>query len=303
MRLTHLSACNAQAERLSKRGRFAKVSKHALRAIIAALQETVFPTRCIVCRAFLDNKQRKSLFQDFYDGASFDCQNRLSFQNLMTGFLCPTCLKGFVPVEPPICPVCGIMFKSREGEDHVCGECLTAPKKFRISRSSGVYGREFIAVIHCLKYKGKIQLARPLGMLLFSAFISLWNINSIDIIVPVPLHIKRFRKRGFNQAYLLVRDWKRIAENLNIGLSNIKIDTNVLIRNRWTDPQTGLDRKKRMTNIKNAFDISDHAMIKNKRILLVDDVYTTGATANECAKALLRANAEYVDVLTLARAM
>ena len=140
-------------------------------------------------------------------------------------------------------------------------------------------------------------------MLLFSAFINFWGINSIDIIVPVPLHIKRFRKRGFNQAYLLVRDWKQIAENLNLGLSNIRIDTNVLIKSRRTDPQTGLDRKKRMTNIKNAFSIRDQAIIKNKRILLVDDVYTTGATANECAKALLRGNAEYVDVLTLARAM
>ena len=140
-------------------------------------------------------------------------------------------------------------------------------------------------------------------MLLFSAFINFWGINSIDIIVPVPLHIKRFRKRGFNQAYLLVRDWKQIAENLNIGLSNIRIDTDVLTRSRWTDPQTGLDRKKRMTNIKNAFSVRDETIIKNKRILLVDDVYTTGATVNECAKALLRCNAEYVDVLTLARAM
>ncbi|MDO9565881.1 MAG: ComF family protein [Candidatus Desulfaltia sp.] len=278
-------------------------AKHLIRTIIAALQEAVFPTRCLVCKAFLESRQQKSLSQDFEDNASFNCRNRLSFQNLMTEFLCPTCIKGFIPVKPPMCPVCGIMFKSREGEDHVCGECLTSPKRFRISRSPGIYDREFMAVIHCLKYKGKIQLARPLGILLFSAFISFWGINSIDIIVPVPLHIKRFRKRGFNQAYLLVRDWKRIAENLNIDLSNIKIDKDVLIRNRWTDPQTGLDRKKRMTNIKNAFSVNDQAVIKNKRILLVDDVYTTGATANECAKTLLSGKAEYVDVLTLARAM
>ena len=276
---------------------------HTLKTILTTLQEVVFPTRCLVCKAFLKDKQQKNLVQNFQGEASFDCQNMPSFQNLMTGFLCPTCLKGFIPVEPPICPVCGIMFKSREGEDHVCGECLTSPKKFRISRSPGIYDKEFMAVIHCLKYKGKIQLARPLGMLLFSAFINFWGINSIDIIVPVPLHIKRFRKRGFNQAYLLVRDWKQIAENFDIGLSNIRIDTNVLTKSRWTDPQTGLDRKKRMTNIKNAFSVRDETIIKNKRILLVDDVYTTGATVNECAKALLRCNAEYVDVLTLARAM
>jgi ComF family protein len=271
--------------------------KNCFSKIITLLQDAVFPEKCLICGNFLKNKKEKELSQNFYDKTFFD------FQNLMRGFLCPVCMKGFIPVEPPFCTVCGIMFKGREGENHVCSQCLDNPKKFRMARASGIYDREFMGVIHCLKYKEKIQLAKPLGMLLFSTFIKFWDIKSIDTVIPVPLHIKRFRKRGFNQAYLLVKDWKQLGKMFNIALSGIKIEKDALIRTRWTDPQTGLERKKRMTNIKNAFAVNNQAAIKNKRILLVDDVHTTGATANECAKVLLRSKAQYVDVLTLARAV
>jgi predicted amidophosphoribosyltransferase len=90
---------------------------------------------------------------------------------------------------------------------------------------------------------------------------------------------------------------------LNDELPDIPVARDVLERRRWTEPQTGLGRKKRLTNVKNAFSVNDHSKIAGKRILLVDDVFTTGATANECAKVLLKGGAEHVDVLTLARAM
>ena len=195
------------------------------------------------------------------------------------------------------------MFKSREGEDHICGECLESPKRFGIARAPGVYDQAFKTAIHCLKYKGKIQLARPLGMLLFAAFISFWDKKSIDLILPVPLHIKRFRMRGFNQAFLLIRDWACIAKTLNIKLPYTKIDRHVLVRSRWTEPQIGLGRKERMANIKDAFSLSDSSKVVKKRILLVDDVYTSGATVDECAKVLLHGGADHVDILTLARAI
>jgi ComF family protein len=159
-----------------------------------------------------------------------------------------------------------------------------------------------VGLIHNFKYNGKIQLAKPLGAFLFAAFIHYWDICSIDLIIPVPLHIKRLRKRGFNQTFLLIRDWFRIAEDLNIKLSGIQIEKDLLVRNRWTKPQTGLNRKNRLTNIKNAFRIIDPEKVEKKRVLLVDDVYTTGATVNECAKVLLNAAALKVEVLTLARA-
>jgi ComF family protein len=160
-----------------------------------------------------------------------------------------------------------------------------------------------MAVIHCFKYKEKTQLARPLGALLFTAFINFWDKMSIDLIVPVPLHIKKMRIRGFNPSFLLVKDWGHIAEGLQIDMPDIPIDINVLERRRWTQPQTGLGRKERLVNIKNAFHIRNGSKITGKRILLVDDVYTTGATVNECTKVLLKGGAGRVDVLTLARAI
>lgn len=276
-----------------------------------ALIEALFPTKCLVCGSFFhprcSGNETSSTF--IYRGATGSQaivsghNKNFSFDMLMAPFLCPTCSSGFLPVESPICPKCGIMFKSREGEDHVCGECLKFPKRFRMARAAGVYDRILMSVIHCFKYKGKIQLARPLGILLFGAFISFWDRDSIDLIVPVPLHIKRFRQRGFNQAFLLIRDWPDIAEKFNLELPDIQIDREVLVRTRWTEPQTGLGRKRRIANIRNAIVLSNSARIADKRILLVDDVCTTGATADECAKVLLNGGARQVDVLTLARAM
>ena len=100
-----------------------------------------------------------------------------------------------------------------------------------------------MSLIHCLKYKGKIQLARPLGMFLFIAFISFWDKSSIDLIMPVPLHIKKLRQRGFNQAYLLIKNWREIAKTFNIDFPPLQAGRDVLLRRRWTKPQTGLDRK------------------------------------------------------------
>jgi ComF family protein len=225
------------------------------------------------------------------------------FEKLMFPFLCPTCLSEFLPVESPKCSRCGIVFISRQGEDHVCGECIASQKRFQIARSAGVYKYTLMAVIHCLKYKEKIQLARPLGALLFAAFLRFWDKKSVDVIVPVPLHAKKLRMRGFNPSFLLVKNWARIAESSNSKLPDIPVEINVLERRRWTEPQTGLGRKERLANIKNAFKISDYSKIAGKKILLVDDVYTTGATVNECAKVLLKGGAGHVDVLTLARSM
>jgi ComF family protein len=292
---------------------------------VKAFKQALFPTRCLVCGSFFHSAQHKkcdlepgamdadrsNIAQEFIEkpvltsahGNYYSDNIPKVFEKLMTPFLCPTCTSGFLPVESPQCSRCGMVFKSRQGEDHVCGECLDSPKRFQIARSAGIYKYTLMAVIHCFKYKGKTQLARPLGTLLFTAFINFWDKMSIDLIVPVPLHVKKLRMRGFNPSFLLVKDWVRIPEFLHVGLPDIPIDINVLERRRWTEPQTGLGRKERLANIKNAFNISNDSKITGKRILLVDDVYTTGATVNECAKVLLKGGAGHVDVLTLARAV
>ena len=234
---------------------------------------------------------------------SFLTISTATFEMVLDPFFCQTCSTGFLPVESPKCCKCGIMFKSKEGNDRLCGECLEVSKQYGIARATGIYEQALMNAIHCFKYRERIQLARPFGMLLLATFVNCWESNRIDLIVPVPLHPKKIRMRGFNPSLLLVRNWTSIAATLDFSFPDITIETNVLKRTRWTEPQTGLERKKRKANIKNAFNISDPSKISGKHILLVDDVYTTGATVNECAKVLLRGGAAQVDVLTLARTL
>ncbi len=299
--------------------------RRALQRTAGAVKDALFPKRCLACTNFFHNEQQQA---DRYNtsipgakqlmplagwiagpavarGQNDICggQTREIFGHVMAPFLCRECITGFIPIESPKCSKCGIMFKSRQGSDHLCGECIKSPKKFGIARSLGVYENILMRAIHCLKYRGKVQLAYPFGMLLFFTFIRLWDTNRVDVIVPVPLHRKKFKLRGFNPSFLMVKDWARIAEMLNFEGTLMPVAKDGLIRSRWTEPQTGLDRKKRLANIKNAFAIEDSFEISGKRILLVDDVYTTGATANECCRVLLNGGAGHVDVLTLARAM
>ena len=158
-------------------------------------------------------------------------------------------------------------------------------------------------VIHCFKYKGKVQLANPLAELLWTAFRLFWEPDGIDIILPVPLHKKRFRMRGFNQAYLLVSSWNILGGQHPDHPIPLQIERNLLVRAAATIPQSALGRAQRAVNIKNAFGLNDPDQLIDKRILLIDDVYTTGATVNECTRLLLNRGARYVDVLTLARAV
>jgi ComF family protein len=166
-----------------------------------------------------------------------------------------------------------------------------------------IYEQVLTGIIHRFKYKGKIQLAGPLAELLLTAFSLFWGDDSIDLILPVPLHLKKIRKRGFNQAYLLVRSWKYLAGQQRFRRSNVSIERNLLVRTAATAPQSALGRAKRAVNVKNAFELDGRDKIKDQRILLVDDVYTTGSTVNECARLLLNCGARHVDVLTLARAV
>ena len=306
------------------------------------LKEALFPLKCLACGSFFhpsrNAAQRNNSSAEAYE------RETMTFEKVMTPFLCSDCLCNFLPAESPLCSVCGFVFKSREGKDHVCGNCIDHPKRFGKARTLGLYNMTLMEVIHSFKYKEKLQLARPLEELLFSVFVRNWNIDDFDLVVPVPLHLKRFRKRGFNQAYLLVRDWPEIAgkfkaepkqparslllatesagelksDSISCGrirlsrteacrvklqFNNFAIGKDALSRTAWTQPQTGLGRKKRMENIKGAFSVGDKSKVKGKRVLLVDDVYTTGATVDECTKAILGGGAASVDVLTLARAV
>lgn len=265
-------------------------------------KEAVFPSKCIVCGSFFRFSGKSGSLYIINSAPRPIAPEDITFEKVMAPFICADCLGGFLPAESPVCCVCGFVFKSREGEDHLCGKCIELPKRFGKARAAGLYYRTLMEIVHSFKYKGKLQLAGPLETLLFSVLMRHWNINDFDLVVPVPLHVKRFRERGFNQAYVLVKNLEKQAERFMHEPGGLKIGRNVLERTRYTEPQTGLGREKRMKNINGAFMVRDASAVEGKRVLLVDDVYTTGATADECAKALLESGAVSVDVMTLARA-
>ncbi|MCP4693128.1 MAG: ComF family protein [Desulfobacterales bacterium] len=265
--------------------------------MIEALTRVIFPPRCSCCGSFFHPPDGER------DDSSDSPRIRAGgFHSIFASFLCGPCLRDFIPVSSPICTVCGAVFSSREGGDRPCGDCLNQPKRFAMARASGVYDRSFRILIHRLKYQGKTRLAAPLGALLLHALARSWAPADIDLVIPMPLHHKRLRRRGFNQTHLLVRHWPRAGSGRDASPGAFRVAPGVLVRSRATRPQTGLGKKERRTNIRNAFRVEEAGRVDGKRILLVDDVYTTGATVNECARVLRKAGAKRVDALTLARA-
>lgn len=208
------------------------------------------------------------------------------------GEICPGCLGSVRFISPPICPTCGVPFDSQSGDDHLCGQCLQGKWHFGSARALGLYDGPIREAIHALKYEGKSFLAKPLVGLLDRAYPFI-DYGSYDLLVPVPLHPKRLRERGFNQALVLARAIGRKAEVPCTGF--------VLRKTRPSAPQIDLSPKEREKNVKGSFAVADPTKVRGKRVLLIDDVMTTGSTVNECARVLLKAGAGWVGVFTMAR--
>jgi ComF family protein len=254
-----------------------------LQSLSRALLNTVFPPTCFLCGT---SHRFDSLNKN---------QTLCAVEQLTASYFCASCRKEIYTIDSPLCVQCGLPFISRRGEDHLCGDCIEHKKYFQMARASGVYDGTLMEGIHLLKYGKKTRLARPLGALLRETFFRFWDKQSIDLLIPVPLHIQRLRERGFNQTLLLFARWAE-AEN-------ISYDPLVLKRPQKTAPQTNLGKKDRKKNVRGAFELRSAELIKRKKIVLVDDVYTTGSTVNECARVLMKGGAAVVDVLTLARAV
>jgi ComF family protein len=264
--------------------------------------DAVFPPKCMVCSRLFKPPARSSEINRLPNPTAEITDPFPESCHLLTSFCCSNCLGAPEAISSPMCTCCGITFQSRQDQNHLCGDCMVWPKNFRMARAAVICEPPLMAVIHRFKYAGKTQLAKPLSGMMLSAFLRHWESAEIDRLIPVPLHPQKFRSRGFNQSYLLIHRWKAIARAMQISLPNISILTDVLIRTRMTAPQTGLGRTQRFINVKGAFSVQSPEKVSGKRILVVDDVYTTGATVNECARILLECGAESVDVLTLARA-
>lgn len=168
-----------------------------------------------------------------------------------------------------------------------------------MARSWACYPREpdpshpLRQVVHRFKYGRQASLGQPLGRLVAQVCRPWYRSSALDLIIPVPLHPQRLRWRGFNQAVLLGRE---------VGKAwGLPLDPFVLTRKTDTAPQTGLSLKQRRPNVRGAFSIAPRRAVKGMRLLLVDDIYTSGATVNECARVLLRSGARQVQVLTLGR--
>lgn len=209
-------------------------------------------------------------------------------------FLCPSCASGISRIKPPFCTLCGLPFQ--KGPDHVCGPCLRHPPAFDQARAFCLYEGSVMEMIHAFKYAGRQELAAPLAFFMAETWRDHWT-AAPDRIFPVPMSTFSLWKRGFNQAGILARAFA--AEMGWSGKMAPLIDVKSFVKIKKTASQTGLGRAERKANVRNAFGVKKD--LTGEHILLVDDVLTTGATAHACAKALRKAGALSVSVLTVAR--
>jgi len=196
-------------------------------------------------------------------------------------------------IDKPFCDKCSIPFSFDSGEGAICARCMDDMPYYDRSRSAVVYNDASRKVILNFKFNDKTHYALTFVPWMLRAGADI--LEDADYIIPVPLHQKKLRFRKFNQSAIL-------AEEIAIR-SNKKYLFDGLLRIRETTPQKGLNKKDRLKNISGAFAINQKytEAIQGKNIIIVDDIFTTGATLNECAKVLKDAGANEVNVLAIAR--
>lgn len=211
--------------------------------------------------------------------------------------MCRACWLAIVPITPPVCDRCGDPLPSWQtmpvspgsedpGLHSHCPHCRRQPGVVSRSRAIGAYDGTLRAVIHALKYEGRQGLAVPLGRLMARSGADI--LEGADVVVPVPLHRSRKRARGFNQA-------ADIARHLGLPIAH------ALKKVRSTPSQTDLPAGKRHANVRQAFALAGDVSVRGKIVVLVDDVSTTGATLDACARVLLASGARDVRAITAAR--
>jgi ComF family protein len=211
----------------------------------------------------------------------------------VTAGLCPACWSKLSPIERPFCERLGIPFVYDPGPGILSMQAIADPPAYRRARAAVRYDEVARSLVHALKYGDRLDLARTMGGWMARAGRDI--VPEADLIVPVPLHWRRLWARRFNQSAALAAVVSE-ASGVTAGHALLK-------RSKATPQQVGLSKSERARNVQGAFHVPSEgkAALKKRRIVLIDDVLTSGATADACARALLRAGAKDVDVLVFAR--
>ncbi|BAS28802.1 competence protein ComF [Limnochorda pilosa] len=253
------------------------------------------PPLCLICRDGPVTARSEPL-----------CPECLAELPRLHGFLCERCGQPTEPERvrdppgtrgekgrwPPVLRRTREVFLRVAGGPVECPRCRRDPPAFARARAVGLYSGWLRAAVHRLKYRGEAELSLPLGALMGLLAREELLFATTSAVVPVPLHPGRLQERGYNQSELLAAGVARLLAR--------PLRPELLARPRPTAPQVGLDEGSRRRNLQGAFAVSDARSVRGRRILLVDDVLTTGATCREAARTLLAAGARRVDVLTLA---
>ena len=203
---------------------------------------------------------------------------------------CATCWSSLRFIGPPWCAGCNVPFAFDRGDDARCGDCLRDPPRHAGVRAAVAYGPVARSLALRLKYGGRTAFAETMALRMR------WLLPvEADLLVPVPLHRRRIWSRGFNQAALIAEALARMA--------SVRHDRDVLVRPHRTVVLRGLGGRQRAKAVAGAFAVASAAAVRDKTIVLVDDIYTTGATADACTRVLLRAGARSVTILCWARVL
>jgi len=245
------------------------------------------------------NALLKSLITVIYPSQCRHCDESLTPSD--GHYICKSCWQQVEFIEKPYCEVCGFPLNPGAAlTDKVssCDRCREREKGiktwFRKARSIAYYDSAVGEAIRLLKYSGKTVMAKPLANLMIEAMPAFFGMEDYDYIIPMPSHKKSKRKRGYNQMELI---GQRVSRAIGIP-----IEMRSFIKTRNTRQLAGLSYEERFEEIRNAFDVPDPSELAGKKVLLIDDVFTSGATVAESAKTLARkGKIKYVDVFTLVR--
>lgn len=236
---------------------------------------------------------KEELLTLIYPKICFGCDKSLPPKH--EGYLCPDCLDKINKPQPPFCISCGKSIDPAPGRCGIdrCPECAGYSYNFTRGYTASIYDGLIKDCLHNFKYNAHTYLANTLAGVMIDFALKHIDIGKIDAITSVPLHWKRLRDRGFNQASVLA---SILSKKVNKPFVK-----NSIYRTKVIKPQVELPRQDRIKNVQGVFRIKNPKNFLDKHILLIDDVFTTGATLNECSKVLLEAGAREVWVFTLTR--